>query len=191
MAASMKVALPNGQEWAVGSYTSISPAEIIIPFDGMEGMSDAEIGAAVRSLIHEAHYVRATVEADNILLSNRHHEQWDKELNISEVKTLLSGFAGHSPNIRAALDLLIRHEQHEQERAEKKRRTKELRQSIAASYDSLFVLLGRRDGFHCALCRSTDKLVIDHITALANNGTNDLSNLQLLCAPCNSRKGAR
>jgi 5-methylcytosine-specific restriction endonuclease McrA len=32
---------------------------------------------------------------------------------------------------------------------------------------------------------------IDHIQPVARAGTNDRSNLQLLCQPCNSSKGAR
>lgn len=44
----------------------------------------------------------------------------------------------------------------------------------------------------CALCRRV--LVrgyhVDHKVALARGGTNTAANLQLLCAPCNLRKGA-
>ena len=30
---------------------------------------------------------------------------------------------------------------------------------------------------------------VDHKTPVARNGTNDFSNLQLICSPCNTRKG--
>jgi hypothetical protein len=52
----------------------------------------------------------------------------------------------------------------------------------------------RRDGFRCQLCgRSADDNVIlhvDHKQARANGGSNDESNLWVLCADCNMGKGA-
>lgn len=48
-----------------------------------------------------------------------------------------------------------------------------------------------RDGFKCAKCASIDHLTIDHIKPLARGGTNDIGNLQTLCRPCNSAKGAK
>lgn len=45
--------------------------------------------------------------------------------------------------------------------------------------------------WRCVQCKSTDDLCIDHIRPVALGGTNDLDNLQVLCRPCNSRKGAR
>jgi hypothetical protein len=54
-----------------------------------------------------------------------------------------------------------------------------------------------RDRGHCAGCgvSITSELAapkhIDHIVALANGGTNDLSNLQLLCDACNLKKSTR
>ncbi|MCW6035593.1 HNH endonuclease [Spirulina subsalsa FACHB-351] len=49
-----------------------------------------------------------------------------------------------------------------------------------------FVL--NRDGGCCRSCGSTQNLEVDHIIPLAKGGTNDLSNLQALCRPCNRRK---
>ncbi|MGR2681567.1 HNH endonuclease [Chromobacterium haemolyticum] len=40
-------------------------------------------------------------------------------------------------------------------------------------------------------CRSTQDLTIDHIKPLSKGGSDDLANLQFLCRPCNSAKGAR
>ena len=34
-------------------------------------------------------------------------------------------------------------------------------------------------------------ITIDHILARANGGSDEVENLQTLCRPCNSRKGAR
>lgn len=48
-----------------------------------------------------------------------------------------------------------------------------------------------RDGHVCRRCSTADRLTIDHIKPVSRGGTNDISNLQVLCHPCNSRKGDR
>jgi len=48
-----------------------------------------------------------------------------------------------------------------------------------------------RDGWKCVKCLRTDKLSVDHIVPVAENGSDDLNNLQTLCRSCNSSKGAR
>lgn len=48
-----------------------------------------------------------------------------------------------------------------------------------------------RDGFSCRYCGAqsdSEKLVIDHVTAVANGGTNDIENLVTSCEPCNAGK---
>lgn len=48
-----------------------------------------------------------------------------------------------------------------------------------------------RDGYRCLCCGSKKRLSKDHIQPIASGGSNDVSNLQTLCIPCNSRKGNR
>ena len=48
-----------------------------------------------------------------------------------------------------------------------------------------------RDRFTCQECGATDALQIDHIHPRIKGGTNHPTNLQVLCQPCNARKGAR
>lgn len=52
-----------------------------------------------------------------------------------------------------------------------------------------------RDGWKCQQCgfktRTRAFLHVDHKVALANGGTNDISNLWTLCADCNLKKGKR
>lgn len=43
----------------------------------------------------------------------------------------------------------------------------------------------------CKACGSPDNLVIDHIHPRSRGGTDLRENLQLLCSPCNSSKGAK
>lgn len=48
----------------------------------------------------------------------------------------------------------------------------------------------QRDQGRCIDCHSQKELELDHIIPLSLRGANPMRNLQLLCAPCNRRKGA-
>ncbi|WP_445955593.1 HNH endonuclease [Yeosuana sp.] len=43
----------------------------------------------------------------------------------------------------------------------------------------------------CLKCGSDNKLTIDHIVPISKGGSNDFSNLQILCEKCNSLKGSK
>lgn len=46
-----------------------------------------------------------------------------------------------------------------------------------------------RDGHRCRACGRLDSLTLDHVIPVALGGENSITNLQILCRPCNSRKG--
>ena len=48
-----------------------------------------------------------------------------------------------------------------------------------------------RDNGKCRMCGATDNLAVDHIMPFVRGGSNELTNLQILCRACNSAKGAR
>lgn len=57
----------------------------------------------------------------------------------------------------------------------------------------------RRDGYTCRKCGAKGglhgtlgvQLHIDHIVPVAKGGTDEINNLQVLCAPCNTKKGSK
>lgn len=45
--------------------------------------------------------------------------------------------------------------------------------------------------FTCVKCGSSDRLQVDHIVPVRKGGKDEMDNLQILCQPCNLRKGTK
>jgi hypothetical protein len=52
----------------------------------------------------------------------------------------------------------------------------------------LMMEIAKRDGLRCKMCGAEENLQIDHIVPVSKGGTDDVSNLQLLCAKHNMYK---
>ncbi len=76
-------------------------------------------------------------------------------------------------------------------RAARRLRLSERRREFARRRPEIMTLLIARDGPACARCASAENLSVDHVISIAAGGTDDPENLQILCLPCNIRKGAR
>lgn len=89
-----------------------------------------------------------------------------------------------------AQDVKYSAERNEARRSARARHVASIRSEVSSHYGKAFITVGRRDGFRCACCGSSDgDLAIDHIKPVSRGGGNDPDNLQLLCTSCNSKKG--
>ena len=67
----------------------------------------------------------------------------------------------------------------------------ELHPELYAEFDkkTAFKFLTDKYGKRCLKCNTKKRLIVDHIVPRRRGGTNDYTNLQILCIPCNFRKG--
>ena len=66
------------------------------------------------------------------------------------------------------------------------------RSGAGGSYTSdEFLMLVSHAGGRCLCCGRKRKLVADHVVPIAHGGSSDVDNIQPLCTPCNSSKGAK
>lgn len=56
--------------------------------------------------------------------------------------------------------------------------------------DDVKQLVWHRDGGRCRGCGSAGELQYDHVIPVSMGGGSTEDNLQILCGPCNRRKGA-
>jgi hypothetical protein len=90
--------------------------------------------------------------------------------------------------IKEAYDLAVYYYDYLIERQKIKQSIKPKRDYVRKNYERLFVKIGKRDGFKCYACGSTDTLEIDHIHPVIKGGDNNDENLGFLCAVCNAKK---
>lgn len=158
-----------------------------IPSSELDMLTDAEISQYVRKTAKLGPAIEVWRNAVDILNTQTSMLGNDLEL-LHQTRTRLEAFKTYHIAISDALDLINDHIESVEARFRRKAEKTKDRQYIAKNYDSIFVQIGRRDGFHCAACKTTHDLQIDHVMPLALGGDNQLSNLQLLCASCNLSK---
>jgi 5-methylcytosine-specific restriction endonuclease McrA len=116
--------------------------------------------------------------AENRDAANQTRRLWYKQNRTHELERM-AGWARKNPEKRQVL--------------RKRRRAAKLG-SVKHYTHAQLVTLWTNIGGKCACCAVKITLKtrqIDHIIPLAGGGSNEISNIQFLCGPCNKSKGAR
>jgi hypothetical protein len=87
------------------------------------------------------------------------------------------------------LDWVSKERQIEAQKLAKAEYSQRRRSEFSRNYDQLMLALIQRDGYRCVICDTIEDLTIDHIIPLSKGGTDELSNLRILCRTHNSSKG--
>lgn len=161
------------------------PANFIHVPQNALALSNEELGKRVRAyeiLIEEA-AARRIVETVNYGgVDDRSLEE------LTGWQQTLSAFSSRASH-KEALAIVDRRVQYLTMLPARRQHTKDQRQVVKSNYNELFMRLGREHGFKCASCGDCHGLEIDHVVPLANGGTSDYDNLQLICKTHNMAKG--
>ena len=180
--------LTNDLAMYTGSFVC-SKADVIIPVETISAMTDSEIGRLARELIPNAVELNLEEICDGLVRNGELRQAPEDYLR--SIYSKLIEYIGNDEkiiNTRSQIyDVLIETE----ERQANRDSSRAARKKFSGKRNKLFDEIGKRDGLYCALCMSEDNLTVDHIVSLVQGGTDEPDNLQILCRPCNSRKGAR
>lgn len=192
----------KGLRFAVqsGAFMSDIPGEIVAVF-----IRDEKTIQAIRSnderVLNMLNYM--IDEIDELSLSAWAadpfaYEHWRKEKDIDEYEqslyTILSGKYTDDETkerARAEIDWVTQERQRYTEKSVKKFHSQRRRLQFARNYDQLMLALIQRDGYKCTICGTIEDLTVDHLIPLSKGGSDDISNLRLLCRTHNSMKGDR
>jgi len=177
---------------------------IVIPVSTAKLLGGVSFNRVIRALIREAYFMGALNTADWILINSRNagSKSYGKmPLDIIESHSadieMLRSYAGKDEKIDEAIKVVdfsleaarIAAELNATKRARGRTQVQKVRSELQANYHKTLVSLGRRDGFRCMTCLSSEPdLQIDHVVPVSKGGKNDLDNLQLLCRTCNAKK---
>lgn len=107
---------------------------------------------------------------------------------VLESKSLVEKRASDSAACSVALHIISEYETYLWHRDQVNRHIKEQRRLGKLRHRILYESLVSRDGERCVLCNSEESLEIDHKLPVRLGGLTEMTNLQLLCFSCNSKK---
>lgn len=102
-----RITTRDGKIWYVGAYiewgNETDPACVMIPINQIEGLSDQELGRAVRESMDEARLCVVEHDAENFV---KFYYQSASYRDMREMKPTLLEFVGRSPIIDKALEII-------------------------------------------------------------------------------------
>lgn len=135
---------------------------------------------------------RAAYYAANAERENRQNAEW-RASNLERHLRTRAEYRASNGDAIAAYDKAYRAANYDKHLARNsKRRAKKFGNGGAHTPEQVQELLVRQR-FRCAYCRTSIKKrpIKDHILAISKGGTDDISNIQMTCYPCNAKKGAK
>ncbi len=170
---------------SVGGNKEQLVAFVLVPRSAL-ALSNEELGKRVRAyeiLVEEAaaqHIIELVNHCgvDNVTIEEL--SKWRQTLSTLQLSAHKEVLAIIDDRIQRLTELPFR-----------RQHVKDERKAIRLDYDKTFMQLGRAHGFKCGNCGSCHDLQVDHVVPLIDGGTNEYTNLQLVCQSCNSTKGAK
>lgn len=186
-----RVKTANSREWYIEGDTLPNrrgPA-LLIPVEDVENLTADEALSELQSIVPDAMFHWAEYRAHEFTQTEfRNLPRENALLELADFARDVLPYQACSPYLtKTALVLSSLIERYESQPTPAL--IAAIRADMARNHDHLFVIVGQRDGFCCARCLSTKRLTLDHKRPVIAGGTNDPSNLQLLCVSCNSSKG--
>ncbi|KKU10364.1 MAG: Diadenosine tetraphosphate [Parcubacteria group bacterium GW2011_GWA2_46_7] len=120
-------------------------------------------------------------------ISGKIKKDMDLGVSLRFLQSSIKGF-GFIRSYSQAFRLAIRKGRKDYTHLAKPIKANDMRKGISLALR--YQLLSSREA-HCVLCGATaqdDQLVVDHIIPVVRGGTNDISNLRVLCRACNHGK---
>jgi HNH endonuclease len=175
----------EGLEVGVGSCI-MGDACVIFPVETIRNLTGREIGQLAKSLYNDA---RCLYFLEMSLTSGGEAIKDFDDERLQEAISTLSEYKGGNEEILKFKSGLEGEAERRRSRRKLKNKAIVTREKFSKMRDRQFIRIGRRDGFKCNSCGTDKYLSVDHKVPVSKGGTSALSNLQILCRPCNSKKG--
>lgn len=160
--------------------------QISIPLSTVQDLTDDQLVESIKGLMDAARKLMIEGYADWVRIHIDGHGLLPLEMidHPAVVALLITEYRSDAINVaRAAIHKT-------QQRRQAMPMLKKVRTQFNRERNRLFDEIAERDGARCAQCGDLERLTVDHIQPIAQGGTNDIGNLQILCHSCNVKKGS-